>query len=91
MPVNGVNEIVESLRNNDNFSCISINSTLGSCLGAYNHVYSSEMLIHGEERGEALIICNKIDREDWEIQFSDAKFVVEQQLGLKVLTSYFNQ
>lgn len=41
-------------------------------------------VISGHQRGKALLICMKEGRENWEVQFNDSKFILEEQFGLEV-------
>lgn len=92
MPTNDISKLMEVLRLDDHFECVTVNSTL-----AKHYVSESErlsltqtveasatQLIGGRDRGRALILCNTTDREGWEVQYNDAVFILEKQLGLKV-------
>lgn len=89
IPTSSTEAAINHLRREDNVISLSVNSTLGRNFPmAANPVLPlSEQymtVISGHQRGKALLICMKEGRENWEVQFNDSKFILEEQFGLEV-------
>lgn len=98
MPTNDIGEVIEVLRHDDSVDHVTVNSTLGKhyvaesvrlCEKTQTFGASTHHVIDGENRGRALILCNKKDRDGWEFQYNDAVFILKKQFGLKVTESNF--
>ena len=73
------------LKSNDAVEHINVNSTMGRHSGAFAKSQSAEhTLISGGNRGKALIICSRHEREKWDIEYRHAHYVLENQFGLQV-------
>ena len=73
------------MRDNDAVQYIHINSTLGRHYGACDiQTADEQVMVCDTGVGKALVICNRHDREKWEIEHKHACYVLGQQLGLQV-------
>ena len=75
------------MRKNEDVKYININSTLARHFtSSATKLPADHLLISGSERGKALMICNRIDRKGWELEYEQALHVL-RQLGLQVKLS----
>ena len=51
-------------------------------------LHTDHTLVSGRDRGKALLIYNKQDRDKWENQYNDAKSVLQDYLQLHVSICY---
>lgn len=83
--------MIDLLRMKEGVRSVTIDSTLGKhpimsheqFLTDISHT-DGHVLMNGSNRGKALLICNKIDREQWEYQHEHAKYILEKQFQLEV-------
>lgn len=91
MPQTDIRSTIDFLRRRDCIESVTVNSTLGKHkICCYQHLItdpvleSDHILISGPNRGKALLICNKEDRDDYEYQYSNAKQLLKDPLHLDV-------
>ena len=89
LPTNDIRVAIDNLCCRDEVKQVSVNSTLGKHLTSGAHHFLGDACkerhaITGCSRGKALIICNREGRDQWQVQFDDAKYIMESQFGLKV-------
>ena len=94
MPQTDIRSTVDFLRMRTDIEMVTVNSTLGKHLiNSYDHLSSDPVLhtdhtlVNGRDRGKALLIYNKQDREEWKNQYKDAKSVLQDYLQLQVSMS----
>lgn len=88
--------LVKELLLDETVDSVTVNSTCGKhyvsesdrlCMSTLDT--STTQIINGENRGRALILCNKKDTAGWEVQYNDAMLILENQLGLEVFCQNF--
>ena len=83
--IKDIDDTIASLKMIPGVQLVKVNSTLGRHLtNSASPVQKPQTCRPGSARKLALIICNKIHRENWEFQFNDVFHVLEQQLGFQV-------
>lgn len=89
LPTNGISNLIEIFCHDENVHHVTVNSTLGKHYVSETRRLcwdsSSSYLISGDQRGQALVLCTKQKRDDWECQHDDAVSLLEKHLGLKVV------
>lgn len=93
LPVHDLDSFVHKLRIEHNVRNVNINSTCvmhiatsrqSSLLDPYSLSSAEHVLITGPDRGKALLICVRKGRDEWEEQYNNAKYILRDQMGLKV-------
>ena len=100
LPQTDVRSVVDFLRSKPEIDSVTVNSTLGKHkICSYHHLVRDPVLeqdhtlIRGANRGKALFICNKQDREadkengdgkGWEYQYHDTICILRDYLHLDV-------
>ena len=100
LPQTDVRSVVDFLRSKPDIDSVTVNSTLGKHkICSYHHLVRDPVLeqdhtlISGANRGKALFICNKQDREadkenrdgkGWEYQYHDTMSILKDYLHLDV-------
>ena len=98
LPQTDVRSVVDFLRSKPEIDSVTVNSTLGKHkICSYQHLIRDPVLeqdhirISGANRGKALFICNKQDREadkgnrdgkGWEYQYHDTMCILKDYLHL---------
>ena len=95
MPQTDIRSTVDFLCMRADIEMVTVNSTLGKHLiNSYDHLSSDPVLhtdhtlISGRDRGKALLIYNKRDRDERQNQYKDTKSVLQDYLQLHVSICY---
>jgi hypothetical protein len=85
MSYTSIDDLLCFLKNNEAVKYININSTMGRHYStSITEPPSDHVVLSGDTKGSALIICNTHGRERWEMEHQHACHVLGQQFGLKV-------
>ena len=85
-----VDKCLTYLKSSEFVKHVSVNSTLGRRLATGSDDLEDCVRISSKDRGKALIICNRQDRDNWEVEYKQACALFSQHLGLQVRTFNFS-
>ena len=92
LPTDQLESFIRNTCQSDGVQSVTINSTLGKHLPnmtltdlQHRELPRAEChLIENVGQGNALILCNKTGRPDWEFQYKDVLYILQKQICLEV-------